>query len=64
MKMNQCLKKISKVMKKCGYAVELTEDNLSIWLKELLEQYPTLLENEIPDIYNNLIVIVDLDNIK
>ena len=62
--MKQCLKQLNKMMGKAGYSKQykVTEDNLSVCLKELLEQYPTLFENELPELYQKVYCVVDLED--
>lgn len=64
MTLNKVIKKVSAVWSKAGFTFEITEDNLSECLKALLETFPTMFKNELPEIYNNLVVIVDIDSIK
>lgn len=63
MNMKQCLRQVNKLMRKAGYSKQLvcTEDNLSQILKEILEQYPNLFENEFPELYKRVYCIIDLD---
>jgi len=63
MNMKKCLKLVNKIMQKAGYSkhYKATEENLSETLKELLEQYPTMLENESPELYNKIRCVVDLE---
>lgn len=64
MTLEKVIKRISKFLRKTCFIHPVTEDNLSETLKELLENHPVLLKNKLPEIYNNLIVIINLDNIK
>ena len=63
MKMKQCLAQVNKLMRKAGYSKQFvcTEENLSQTLKELLQQYPSLFENEFPKLYEKVFCIVNLD---
>jgi hypothetical protein len=64
MTQDKLIKKLSKLLKKTCFVHPVSADNLSLTLQELLENYSTLLKNELPEVYDNLVVIVDLDNIE
>jgi hypothetical protein len=57
------IKQLQRLQKKTCFIYKITEDNLSETLLIMLENYPNLLKNELPEIHRNLVITVNLDNI-
>lgn len=61
MKMDYVIKKVQRLYEKAGFTPKVNEDNISEAIKNLLESFPTMFKNELPDIYDRIIIIVDLE---